>query len=337
MSAYLGPETPRPFSVISESYRNKLNIPFIPEYERYTFGEAYEHKMCELVHRYLDLGTDDRLCYVGDSKGTLAYMLQRVFCLIEPVTTVVPGHMHYEETPTNKLLPIRIANVGAEEYFRRESRERPAIKPPLFDKILLKDAVQFFEYPKETFKSAMDTMSENGKMLIIYRPGTMNTLPLTSDIKTRLSENETSYMDIIKTLQSCGFDVQWEIECLPIIMSKLKWLAMLNEKFPPQMAGVSATEVRMGLRTLSEGVMKYEGEMVEFMDRLLFITATRTLPESAGLPNIQRLGAAGSDTKAPVATDIKYQMDVKGDLEKYVQAKLKKMRDAERRKSNKLW
>ena len=44
-------------------------------------------------------------------------------------------------------------------------------------------------------------------------------------------------------MQACGLDVQWDIECLPIVMPKLRWLAMLRDRFPPQLNLVSDFEV----------------------------------------------------------------------------------------------
>ena len=44
-------------------------------------------------------------------------------------------------------------------------------------------------------------------------------------------------------IQACNLDVQWDIECLPIVMPKLRWLAMLRDRFPPQLNLVSDFEV----------------------------------------------------------------------------------------------
>ena len=320
MASYqLGPEVPGPFSVITENHvRRRIDIPYLPEHEKFSFGAQYEDKMCQLVHQYLELGTDDRLCYVGDPKGGLAPLLQDKFCLLEPVTTVLPGHIHYEESPNHRMLPIKVANVGAEEYFRRE---REGKQPAKYDKILLKDTVQFFdddEPKKKTYENVLGSLSEFGRVLIIHRPAPMNTLPVFTDAKDRLTNTEPGYMDIIKDLQACNLDVQWEIECLPIVMPKMKWMAMLNEKFPPCMQIVSKFEVVCGMRELSEGVLKYEGDIVEFTDRLLFITACRTI--FSDLPVIKRFGTGVHHIPDPptITDTMKYSMAVTGDIKRYV-------------------
>ena len=50
-----------------------------------------------------------------------------------------------QETPTHKTIPVKIAHVGAEEFFREEASSEQA---PRFDKIILKDAIQYLNNPK---------------------------------------------------------------------------------------------------------------------------------------------------------------------------------------------
>ena len=307
---YLGPERPRPFSVISEKYSQFFDLPESPEYERFSFGRVYEENIIKLIHRYLELGTDDNLCYVGHNRGSLAPLIQQKFCLLNPITTVVPGHVHYEETPNNKMVPIKIAHVGADEYFKEEAQ-----KPPRFDRVLLKDAIDFFHEPLVTYHNVMKTLKLGGKMLVIHRPAPMNTLPLFDDARGHMANMDQSFMSIIQDLQSLDLDVQWEIECLPVVMPKLKWMAMLQEKFPTHMEGLSNLDVRLGIRELSEGIMKYVGDLVEFSDRLLFISAThRTISH---YPSIQRYGA-NALKPFPGMEDLKYNMRVTSDIKKIV-------------------
>lgn len=78
----------------------------------------------------------------------------------------------------------------------------------------------------------------------------------------RLADNDASYMDIVRDLQSVGLDVQWELEVVPVRMPRRKWLAMMRDRYPPQMEIMSDTEILDGLRELTEGVLKYEGDLV---------------------------------------------------------------------------
>ena len=326
MATYqLGPESPRPFSVISENYiRRRVDLPHVPEHERYSFGKGYEEKICQLIHQYLELGTQDRLCYVGDTKGSMAPLLQSKFCLLEPITTVMPGHIHYEESPNHRMLPIKVANVGAEEYFKKQASDET---PTTFDKIMLKDAVPFFEDARGCYENMLKTLGELGKVLIVHRAAPISTLPVFTDAKDRQLEHDQSYMSIIQDLQSCGLDVKWDLECLPVLLPKLQWMSMIKEKFPPQLEMVSNFEITAGIRELSEGILKYEGEMVEFTDRLLFISAQRTV--FSGYPSIQRSAPKAYDA-VPAIQDLKYKMPVTPDITTYIKNKQSKKSNGKR-------
>ncbi|XP_071113139.1 uncharacterized protein [Haliotis cracherodii] len=315
-SAHLGPESPRPLAVISESYQNRFKIPAMEEYDEFSFGEDYEEKMYKLIHKYLELDTTDKLCYVGDNKGSMALLLQEKFVILEPVTTVLPGTFHYAETESHKLVPIRIAHVGAEEYFRSLAEQNIKGPKTLFTKVILADVVRYFTIPHHVYENILKCLAPGGKILITHRAGSLSTLPYFKDALDRLQDNETPYMTIIKTLQSCNLDVEWELECLPIIMPKKKWFAMIRERFPPQMDQLSDYEIMSGVRELSEGIMKYPGDVVEFTDRLLFITACRTEHTSC-IPSIQRHGVCDS-LPPPSSTDLKLSMTLTPEVRKYL-------------------
>ena len=233
--------------------------------------------------------------------------------------TVIPGHYSYVETDDNKVLPIRVAHVGSEEFFRLQMKEQDD-KRQLFDKVILKDALRYFEDPVEMYSNIMKCLSKHGKMLIIHRPSSINTLPIFHDARQRLEDNEIPYDDIIKDLKALDFDVQWEIECLPIQISKKKWYSMLESKFPPQMEIMSDFEVRSGIRELSEGVMKYEGDEVEFNDRLLFIVVGNPDKKRRGFPSIKRYNA-DDFVPYPTTTPLSYSMEVSPEMKQYVKQK----------------
>lgn len=310
---YLGPETPSPFSVISESYSNFYNLPKVPEFEQFRFGQEYERSLKSLIHRYLELGTDHRLCYVGHSKGSLAGYLQEQFCLLQPITSVIPGHIHYEETPNKKMVPVKIAHVGADEFFRQEAKNNSQ-----FDRILLMDAIDYLTEPQETYKNIMKTIKNFGKLLIIHRPAPMNTLPLFSDAKSHMNNMDQSYMSIIQDLQSLNLDIQWEVECLPITMEKWKWMSMLKDKYPIHLEGMSNLDLRLGIRELSEGILKYEGQTIEFIDRLLFISASHRVVTS--YPSIQRFGS-NELCPFPGVDSLRYSMVLTPEMKRIVDKK----------------
>jgi len=291
-SAYLGPESHTPLSVISESYQlaTRYHIPDYGDDQQFRFGKEYEEKMYSFLHEHLELDTTDKMVYVGDIRGSLCNSIEDRFCLVHPVQTVIPGHFHFAETESGyKMLPIRISHVGAEEFFRKLSEDKSPDKPK-YDKILVKDCVRYLADPRTTYAKMAASLAPGGKLLVIHRPGQLSTLPYFTDARQRLSENDIPYTDIIRDLQACRLDVSWELECLPVRMPKTKWLAMVKEQFPTQMEILSGMEVTSGIRELTEGVLKYEGEMVEFIDRLLFISASPSSRYSR--QQVHRQGAA---------------------------------------------
>lgn len=70
--SYLGPESPRPLSVISEGYQTRYRIPNFPPWEAFTFGDQYDTNLFQNINKYMEFETTDRLCYIGDTKGSLA-------------------------------------------------------------------------------------------------------------------------------------------------------------------------------------------------------------------------------------------------------------------------
>lgn len=228
---------------------------------------------------------------------------------------MIPGHYSYVETDENKVLPIRVAHVGSEEFFRQQVKDKECRQ--MFDKIVIKDALRYFENPIEMYTNIMKCLSRSGKMLIVHRPSSINTLPIFQNAKQRLEENEIPYADIIKDLKSLDFDVQWEIECLPVTTTKKRWYSLLESKFPPQMEIMSDFEVRSGIRELSEGIMKYEGDVVEFNDRLLFIVVSIPSQKKRGYPNVKRYNA--DDTLPfPAHPELNYSMEMSTDLKQCI-------------------
>lgn len=317
----MGPEQPAPFAVLSEGHvRRKISVPYAPDHQRYSFGPLYEQKMCELIHKYLELNTDDRLCYIGDPKGSFVPLLQQKFCLLKPVTTVIPGHIHFEEGPTHRMLAIRVASVGAEDFFRREAKKSDR---EIFDKILMHDAMNFFDEHRNTFQNIKKCLAPGGRVLIIHRPGPMNTLPIFKEAQERIRDNDQSYEQFIQDLQATHMDVTWEIECLTVQMDRDRWYGMIQDRYPPQLENVSHFEVNVGLRELSEGIMKYAEDTIEFSDHLLFVTGSDSV--NAAMPRIRRHSKMQSDIQPPstkiLGLGAKYQMEVTPELASLVRAK----------------
>jgi len=55
------------------------------------FDDAYYDRLSQLIDKHLALGTDDRVCYVGDAHGGhVVPVLTDQYCLVRPVVRVDP-------------------------------------------------------------------------------------------------------------------------------------------------------------------------------------------------------------------------------------------------------
>lgn len=121
---------------------------------------------------------------------------------MEPVQTLVPGHVHYQETDDHKMLPIPISHVGAEEHFRQLVREhecgRGSMKDGLFDKILLHDGCRYLTQPATLFSDMARCLAPGGILLIVHRPAHLSTLPFFKDAQQRSVHTQAH-------MQSCMF------------------------------------------------------------------------------------------------------------------------------------
>ena len=159
-------------------------------------------------------------------------------------------------------------------------------------------------------------IQETGKLLIIHRAAPMCTLPMFSEFKERMLQYDKSYETIIQDLQAIGCDVQWDIEILPVRMSKLKWMTMIRDRFPSELEMISTHEVMAGLRELSEGVMKYSSDIIEFPDRLMFISASKPIIDACPLIG-RRKDTMANQSKAGTAgarKELSYQMKMDTDI-----------------------
>jgi len=124
-------------------------------------------------------------------------------------------------------------------------------------------------------------------MLIIHRPFRLNTLPFPADILDRLRSTDLPLEQLISTIESLELDCRWEVEDTRVVMSRQKWLNIVqNGTFPPckqdqeiqpnKSLSISGSD---GIRELMTGVLRYAGDHgTEFVDRMVFITVNRARP-----------------------------------------------------------
>jgi len=72
-------------------------------------GEAYYARLSQLIDRHLELGTSDRVCYIGDPAGAaqVVPILTQNYCLVQPVTQVNPYPVRNPRSIANSCRAVR--------------------------------------------------------------------------------------------------------------------------------------------------------------------------------------------------------------------------------------
>lgn len=320
-SNYLGPEIPQPFALISESYQNDLAIPDYPEEDQYRFGEVYEEAMFSLIHTHLELGTTDRFCYIGEEKGTFAPLIERKFCLIRGITKLNPGIANFKNSLGQQAIMYGPACSEADQFFKNASSQCTTYKKDMFDRVMLKDCIHTVsDNLYNLFHQIKSCLHPEGKILIVHRPGMLNTLPLPKSMVRTFEGHDVDIGPILNALQDAGFDVKWDIEMCPVVMPKVKWLSMIQGKHPADLEKLEDDQIQNAIRELTEGMFKYEGDIVQFTDRLLFISASPGLRDRA--PTLTRYGSTGYRPPPTTAEeDLSYRMHVTPEIQKIIDRK----------------
>ena len=110
----------------------------------------------------------NRLCYLGQKRGSVVGVLQKRLNLIHQIQEVDAGEIHYEASQdTGRRFPVKVIGYGAEELFAEQALECAQTGVSKFDKIVLKDALEFFDNRKVFFYNLMQTLSAQGKLIIL--------------------------------------------------------------------------------------------------------------------------------------------------------------------------
>lgn len=283
----------------------------------FDMGPAYTDRLCRLIADHFDLDTNDRLCFAGqdaEAAAVIPWLVQK-FCLTEKVANLVlpTGDDGKTRNGSPETLP------GVDAFFGRDldaSSTRPQ-----FTKVILKDAVQFLDGCPSALQRIVRSMTDNGRLLIVHRCARTNTLPLHSAAARRMDELDVPLQRIVSSARDCGLDdVRWRLERLTCVMPKERWIQMMDEQFPLAFDGSFEPRVRQGVRELETGVLRYAAGDIEFTDRLVFLSASRT-----GWNKKQRAGGMAGPSSTLVvdpkrvnktAANRKIQMPVTEDMDK---------------------
>ncbi|XP_039253636.2 uncharacterized protein LOC120330787 [Styela clava] len=279
--------TTAPCSVISES-SPRPTTPRYPQRELSSFGNDYDENILQLIHAHLEVDAHHTVAYVGHMRGNLVEKMEKHFCLLTPITVLYPGGVTYKDIAENsRRLALKISQTPAEEFFASASGNLPEQKRK-FDRIFINNSVQNLNDFELTFTRMRKCLEESGKIMILHRPTSITTLPYFNKAREILGSIEIPFMKIITALQKTGCDVRWDLEHVPLVLEKIKWIALLRNRFPTELEILSDNEIEDGIRELLNGTLNYLTPVMELEDRLILITGTP--PDTPGsYPAVQRI------------------------------------------------
>jgi len=205
-----------------------------------------------------------------------------------------------------------------------------------FDKIIICNSIHLFSDLVAVLLRFVNALTERGRLLIIHRPIRLNTLPLPTEIIDQLRRADLSLESLISTIQSLRLGFHWEVEDTRVVTSRQKWVHLIQHGgFPLRKQDeledthaannpetMSSTTQSNGIHQLMIGVLRYAGDSdIEFVDRMVFLTVSRTSPVTTHNP----------------ATATRYQKGTFGPLHMEVTPEISELLNAKKQSQHKKW
>ena len=224
-----------------------------------SFGLVYEHNLYERIHRLMDIMAVDDICYYGDQRSSIPKALERKFAMLKPVTFVSYPPPN-DETKQAEEIDLKEHQVCCPimKYFQLLSRNQgfkfqhiiinwSEICSPGFR---ISDLERLFYFVKQC-------LTDTGKLLCMARPGDATTLPLFNSGLEFLKNTESpTARSVLSAMHTAGFNVHWTIDIIPAVLPVRKWLTMIRNCVPAQLALMDKHELSRGVLELSDGKLK---------------------------------------------------------------------------------
>ncbi|CAF0877092.1 unnamed protein product [Adineta steineri] len=278
MTSYLGPESPRPYSVAAERYFQRINfstgltvanLERIYPISKCRFGGQYEKEICTYLAKHAEVNCNDRICLVGEEPEWTSVIQEQLF-LIKPVS-FIDCKLHQdaikEQLSSNifdRIIVFNclhlINNPSVDETTKDGSRNFSAgIYSPLMSCINM----------------LRKSLVPHGRLIIIHREPNINTLPLPVEVITNWHNSVGHSSRLIEQLHSerrPELEYLWEVETIKFNIQKLNWFNLLIHRAFYPLNLTDQKQIADGLRLLNETYFKYHQGLIEMFDRLLFIT-----------------------------------------------------------------
>lgn len=223
------------------------------------FSDEYKDFVIGHIVRDLSLSEEDTLADIGGGTGTFTSRLaneahlQKAYC-IEPSPAMCDE--------AEKLPNITAICADAHAFL--------AEKIP-FTKMLLKEVIHHIDKREIFWKNVYESLPHEGKLLIITRPQHI-AFPFFKAAKEVFARNQPPHELFETQLRECEFNVQTTLRSHTFTLPKESWYEMLRHRFMSDLGVFSDQEIEEGIREIEEN---HQGEVIDIIDNLIFITATK--------------------------------------------------------------
>ena len=223
------------------------------------FSDDYKTFVIHHIISDLTLSEEDILADIGGGTGTFTSALvneahlQKAYC-IEPASAMC--------TEASKLSNITAICADAHAFI--------SSKTP-FTKMLLKEVIHHIGEREIFWKNVYYTLPSRGKLLIITRPQRV-AFPFFDAAKEAFARNQPPHETIETELQKSEFYVTTQYRSHTFTLPKESWYEMLRHRFMSDLSVFSDEEIEEGIREIES---RYEGETIDIIDNLIFISATK--------------------------------------------------------------
>ncbi len=223
------------------------------------FSENYKEFVISHIRHDLQFTPDDIFADIGGGTGSFTARLQQegglqsAYC-IEPSAPMC--------NEASKLLNITALCTDAHGFLEQNIP---------FTKMLLKEVIHHITDRERFWHNTYNALPIGGKLLIITRPQHI-AFPFFDAAKKAFSRNQPPHEEIETELKNAGFDVSTTRRSHTFTLPKESWYDMLRHRFMSDLGAFSDQEIEEGI---SEIESRYEGETIDIVDHLIFITARK--------------------------------------------------------------
>ena len=223
------------------------------------FSQGYKDFVIRHIMEDLHLTSKDILADIGGGTGSFTHRLA-IEADLEGAYCVEPSSAMCAEA--SKLSDITAVCADGEAFL--------ALNYP-FSKMLFKEVIHHIPDRKGFWSRLDPLLPQEGRVLIITRPQNI-AFPFFQAAKEAFARHQPPLELIESELSDGGFALTTRHRNYTFTLAKEEWYTMLRHRFMSDLGIFSDQEIEAGIEEIDR---LYEGETIDIVDHLLFISAVR--------------------------------------------------------------